>query len=80
MLRPRMVRKELNAQAEANDCLATRLTGLRPGDGSPLKQKAEQSALGHIRTLAVMMEREVMAGTEAEASMQLSPTRPVEVT
>ena len=80
MLRLRTVRKELNAQAQANDHLATRLTGLRPGASSPSNQKTEQSALGHIRTLAALMEIEVMAGTEAEASMQLSPTQPVRVT
>lgn len=80
MLRLRMVRKELDAQAQANDRLADRLTGLGPGASPPLKQAAEQSPLEHIRTLAARMEREVMVGTEAEASMQLSPTQPVRVT
>ena len=80
MLRLRMIRKELDAQAEANDRLAARLTGLGQGASPPLQQNAEQSPLEHIRTLAARMEREVMAGTEAEASMQLSPIKPVRVT
>ena len=73
----RAFKRDLVAQIEANERLANQLVELSSPVKSPAAKGTEQhSALTSVRNLAAEIEREVLRGMEAQASLQLSPALP----